>query len=344
MLKRTLFVFITVALVIFASCGCDLENHSASSCVVMTYNVQDLFDAYVCGTEYPEFTPEQGWSTEQYKERLRRTARAITQEHGLIPDIVVLQEIENEQVVEDLLREHLGKRGFQWYAVSHDRETAIQTGIISRFPITAVRLHGVINQRSLLEATFHIEGEEIVLFALHGKSNLGGVEESEDKRLATAKALASLSENLLKTNPALPIIIAGDFNQSADTFKRNNCDYQTALVPYDVMESEAYRKAGSLIVRGSPSTQDWYTWWLDREFLLKAKAQGSYWYDGVWETFDQILLSPAFFDNRGVEFKSGQVGASDYLCDAKGRPQRWDIKNGTGVSDHLPVYVELAFY
>jgi hypothetical protein len=108
------------------------------------------------------------------------------------------------------------------------------------------------------------------------------------------------------------------------------------------MEVNEWREAGSLIIGGVPMGQDWYTWWLDRELILEAKAPGSYWYGGVWESFDQILLSPAFFDYRGVEFKRGEVGATNYLIDENGRPKSWNVKSGKGVSDHLPVYVILT--
>ena len=76
--------------------------------------------------------------------------------------------------------------------------------------------------------------------------------------------------------------------------------------------------------------------------VLLAQAQGSYWYEGVWETFDQLLLSPAFFDGYGLEYKTGQVGSGGFLCDEHNRPEAWNVQTGRGVSDHLPVYVILT--
>jgi len=341
--KRLLPLILIISLLTLASCGCNLEyKETDNTLVVMTYNVQNLFDPFVSGTEYPEYTPQGGWGVEPYRERLGRTARAITQEHNLIPDIVVLQEIENQNVVEDLLYHHLGKRGFKWYAVTADQDSPTQVGVVSRLPIQEAKVHGVQNQRSLLEVSFNWEGETIILYALHAKSRLGGVEESEALRLETAATLSALTREELRANPYRPIIIAGDFNQSADTYQRIEGAYRTALVPYDAMEVNQWREAGSLIIGGVPMGQDWYTWWLDREFILKAKAPGSYWYGGVWESFDQILLSPAFFDYRGVEFRRGEVGATNYLIDENGRPKSWNVKSGRGISDHLPVYVILT--
>ena len=335
---------LVVSLLCVCGCGCNLDGtaENADKLMVMTYNVQNLFDAYVTGNEYPEYTPEEGWTVDQYKIRLGRTARAITQGHNSVPDIVVLQEIEHAGVLEDLLHESLAERGFQWYASTNDLDSAIQTGVISRFPITDVRIHGVQHLRSVLEVTLDVGKESLVLFTLHAKSKRGGVEETEAQRIATTEVVSVRVQELLKGNPFLPIIVAGDFNQSADSFLREGQLYQTALVPFESIEADAYRDAGSLVVAGVPVTQDWYTWWLDRNMVLLAQAQGSYWYEGVWETFDQILLSPAFFDGYGLEYKLGQVGSGGFLCDAKGRPVAWNIRTGRGISDHLPVYVILT--
>jgi hypothetical protein len=80
---------------------------------------------------------------------------------------------------------------------------------------------------------------------------------------------------------------------------------------------------------------------LDPGQSILAEMPGSYWYKGVWETFDQVLLSPGFFDGYGLEFSEGKVGAASMLIDERGRPRRWDVTKGVGVSDHLPVIVIL---
>ncbi len=342
--KRIGWCILVICLLCLGGCGCNLDGRTSGTdeLMVMTYNVQNLFDAYVTGNEYPEYTPEKGWTVDQYKTRLRRTAQAITQGHNTVPDIVVLQEIEHVGVLEDLLQESLCARGFQWYACTNDPSSAIQTGVMSRFPIIEARIHGVQNLRSVLEVTIDVGHEELVLFALHAKSRKEGIEETEAQRIATAKVVSTRAQELLHGNPFLAIMVAGDFNQSADSFQREGQVYQTALVPLEARQADEYAATGSLLVGGFPVTQGWYTWWLDRKVVLLAQAQGSYYYNGVWESFDQILLSPAFFDGYGVEYKTGQVGAGNFLCDAQGHPATWNIRTGKGVSDHLPVYVILT--
>jgi endonuclease/exonuclease/phosphatase family metal-dependent hydrolase len=351
MMKRQLFrrevaTFPVLLVILYlCGCGCDLEGSRVQPdrLVVMTYNVQNLFDPFVTGHEYPEYTPEEGWTAQRYRTRLERIANALTQGHGSVPDIMILQEIENAAVLEDLLRFHLGRYGFRWFAATGDRGSAIQTGMISRVPIIAARTHGVQGTRSILECTIESGGEDIVILALHAKSRIEGIEETEDLRLATSRAVSARADDLIAMNPFLPVIVAGDFNESADAILRDGASFTHALVPMDVPAAEIHGAAGALMLTGRvPPAGCWYSWWLDRGMMLLAASDGSYLHQGVWETFDQVLLSPAFFDAYGWEFQAGRVASFPPLCDGNGRPAAWDVRTDKGYSDHLPVSVELV--
>lgn len=345
---RLALIAVTLGILLLAcllGCGCDLFNDTTptSEVMIQTYNVQNLFDALVTGNEYPEYTPESQWTSAKYRQRLTQTARAITQGHGQVPDIVLLQEIEHVGVLEDLLQGPLASRGYQWYAATADESSAIQVGIISKFPITSAHIHSIASVRSVLEARVSIDGEEIAVFILHAKSRREGVLETEALRIATTRMLADRTAQLVEDEPFLPIVIAGDFNESADTYFRENQAFQTALIPVQAPLAEQHRAEGSLVVGGAiPHANSWYTWWLDSTQTLIAEMPGSYWYEGVWETFDQILLSPAFFDGFGLEFSRGTVGATQALLDDEKHPYRWDVRKNEGISDHLPVMVFLT--
>jgi len=342
---RCLAIPVVFFMLCLCGCGCDLGASPGGSdrLMVMTYNVQNLFDAYVTGNEYPEYTPEEGWTTDAYRKRLGRVAQAITQGHAMVPDIVLLQEIEHANVLQDLLHEHLSSRGFQWFAATAAKDSAIQVGIISRFPITDARTHSVQGNRPVLECEIDLGSEKLVVFVVHAKSRREGVAETEGQRIATSGVISRRTEELLRKHPWRPVLVAGDFNGSADSYLREGATYQTALVPFDVLKADDYARNGSLLVSGGvPPRGIWYTWWLDRSQLLLSHADGSYWYQGIWETFDQILLSPAFFDSYGLEFHSGQVGVGQHLRDEKGHPNAWNVRTESGYSDHLPVYVVLT--
>lgn len=298
--SATAIPLLCFAILCACSCGCNLEGGiEEGQVVVMTYNVQNLFDPFVSGTEYPEYTPEGGWSAEQYHERLEQVARAITQGHRFVPDIVLLQEIEHERVLEDLLRFHLAKRGFQWYAATAEPDSAIQVGILSTHPILEAFSHRVQGTRAILESRIDLGTEQVVVLNVHAKSRKEGMEETEDMRLATSCAVTARTEELLASKAHMPIIIGGDFNESADAAVREDASFSHALVP---VQSSAFDTAddGALLLTGSaPSSGHWYSWWLDRTESLMAGSPGSYLYQGVWESFDQLLLSPAFFDGWG---------------------------------------------
>lgn len=339
------FILAVCLSICLCGCGCDLGGSfdDTGKVMIITYNVQNLFDTFVTGNEYPEYTPEEGWSAAAYAHRLERTARVITQGHEQIPDILVLQELEHIGVLEDLLKGPLKTRGYQWYATTADADSAIQTAVASRYPIQDARIHQADHVRSVLEVDIAIGSESFTLFALHAKSRREGVAETEPLRIAVAEIISERVQRLLEKQPLKPVVIAGDFNESADTYFREKQQFQTALVPVQASRAQEYGDLGSLIVGGSPpALQGWYSWWLDTSETLLSGAPGSYWYEGVWETFDQILLSPAFFDGFGLEYAHGHVGSSQMLFDEHGHPYRWDVRKETGVSDHLPVAVTLT--
>jgi endonuclease/exonuclease/phosphatase family metal-dependent hydrolase len=325
--------------------GCDPFGPKSSSneLMLVTYNVQNLFDAVETGSEYDEYTLEGGWSADAYGKRLERTARAITQGHGRVPDIVLLQEVENAKVVEDLLVGPLASRGYGWYATTGDVQSATQCAVLSRYPIVEARVHGSMAPRSVLEVHIDTEFGSLVVFALHAKSRLEGVAETEPLRVAMAESVSMRVKQLLKSNALLPIVVAGDFNGSPEDFYRAEGRYATAMVPVTVQDAYRHKEMGSLVVGGlAPADGCWYSWWMDDSQNVIAPVPGSYWYKGMWETYDQILLSPAFFDGYGLEFSEGSVVASPSLLDGEGHPFKWNVVLQEGVSDHLPIAVVLT--
>lgn len=308
----------------------------------MSYNVELLFDDNDDGDEYSPYTLQEGWSTDLYHQRLRKLSQVIVQNNSKEVDILILQEVEHEGVVRDLIDRHIGKRGLTHYAVSDNPSSPIEVGIISRYPILEARIHSISHYRHIVEAIIDINGERISLFALHLPSNRIGKEESEVQRIECVRALQAIIEQYRGTYWDLPYIIAGDFNESSDSFDRNMNSYQTALIESTHIDSAHYHELGSLLVTGNvPKESSWYSFYLDDKEMMNMSVQGSYYYDGVWEGFDQILLSKEFFDNRGLEFVSSHIIAHPYLLTNKGIPYRYGRSNNKGYSDHLPTLVVL---
>jgi hypothetical protein len=193
-----------------------------------------------------------------------------------------------------------------------------------------------------MEVQFLIGNERLHLFASHWKSKLGGAEETEAARMAAAEVIQSRTEAVLSSFPEALIAAAGDFNENPDEFDRIGMKYRTALMPADSPSENRF--SGSLYVTGNSDAADvldrvYYSPWLDDG---ETDAEGSYVYRGEWEQIDHFLLSEHFFDDEGMEFSGFSVVTSGGLTDEEtGFPQRWNSFSGRGVSDHLPLLLQL---
>jgi len=101
---------------------------------VASYNVENLFDATVQGTEYSDYTPgKHNWNQRMVEIKLNHTAEVIC---DLDADILGLQEIENSLIFEALIK-RLKRVGcaYRYSAITHKKGAAIQLALLSRFPI-----------------------------------------------------------------------------------------------------------------------------------------------------------------------------------------------------------------
>ncbi|MBN2861326.1 MAG: endonuclease/exonuclease/phosphatase family protein [Sphaerochaetaceae bacterium] len=334
-------ILFTIFLTTSFSCSV-ADEQSAGDLIIISYNVQTLFDTVDDGDEFDGFSLAQGWSSSLYQERLHRVCAALIQYSPYHPDIIILQEVEGERVVEDLIDHDLGRRGFTFYASTSSSTSSIEVAIMSRYPILESHIHSVEGFRDILEAVIDVNGEAVRVYSLHLRSRREGELESEPERIAQIRALKGVMDRSSLTGRRLPTVIAGDFNQSADQHDRIQGAYQSALIPSDAPLRQQWEASGSLVITGSyPAFSTFYSFYLDERFPTVSEAEGSYHYDGLWLSYDQILLSTGFFDSAGYRFSDGGVITHPALLDDTGTPERYQVRNHTGTSDHLPVYVRL---
>jgi hypothetical protein len=69
--------------------------------------------------------------------------------------------------------------------------------------------------------------------------------------------------------------------------------------------------------------------------------KGSYYYKNDWETIDHFLVSGQFFNDTGLRFE--KVIAADFspFANAHGIPVPYNVRTGSGLSDHLPLLMTL---
>jgi len=318
--------------------------------VVMTYNTQAFFDATTTGSEFAEYRKTGSpWNAERYSARLDRLREVIllagrsssAGDRG--PDIVVLQEIENDGVVRDLCNRLPPRCRYPYAAFAPPGDgSAFSSAVLSRFPITTVRSHTVgnvdISLRPLLEVALEVDGVPLTVFAAHWKSKSGDSDtagstgsESGAVRAMQEAVLATCIAECESARPRRAWLACGDFNQPLDAFSRL-----------------------------SPAMSCWPLWLGDSANSIdsdKPRPAGSYYFRGKWETIDHIFLSASAQPSAPALTPVG-VGSSDQgispfvvsrffvlaeppLVGDDFVPVKYELFSGRGYSDHLPLVVEL---
>lgn len=339
-------------LLIFSCSRCSLPEGNGEGregpkrITVITYNAENIFDDIDNGSEYREYDPGEGkWTTELYHSRLSNLADVLSAVPPKGPDIAALQEIENLEVLTDLRDMYTNQLGLKYVACPEAAGSAVNTAIMSRYPITEVHAHCVGARdgeglRYILEAHVLAEGCELIIINNHWKSKSGGTAETEPlRRLAAGLVRRRLSE-LAASDPDSDVLILGDFNENYDEYERIGNAYPTALMPMG--DTGGDYSTDALVLTGNPEEAiaadgriRLYTVWADME------TPGSYVYREQWETLDNVLCMPGLFNDTGFTFTKARVLDAAFLLDAGGYPLPWNKDSRQGYSDHLPLLVNL---
>lgn len=197
------------------ACSPPAEQHVR----VLTWNTRNFFNAR---RDSPEVHSEQVVPAETYLAQLEGIAAVI---RAAQPDLVILQEVENQAVTADLaarlpaLVEHATARG--------NDPRGIDLAVLSRYPLTAVTSHAaepldpgldpddrVYFARDCLEVHVSIDGQPWIVLGVHFKSGRDG--QSRRKRAAEAERTRRIADTLSFARPEARLLIAGDFNAEPD--------------------------------------------------------------------------------------------------------------------------------
>jgi endonuclease/exonuclease/phosphatase family metal-dependent hydrolase len=350
--------------------GCDAVSGTVAGGVkaegmkaltVATWNVQALFDGEESGAEYSEYFTDAGWSEEKYRARLTALGVAVERMTEGVPDILALQEIENEGVLKELAEGPLAKYGYQWTFFANIPGAALGVGLLSRLPLLETKAHSVVcngdtSPRPVVEARLQAGTMPMTLFVCHWKSKLGGEVSTEASRRASARVILRRLREIEAAEPDLPVIIMGDLNENHDEFYRRAGSAVSALLPDDPAaaelsgfmrtdEGEAPRPAADFLVISGQKPP------LSRYFADETAAlyspwgneleKGSYHYRDAWETIDHFLLSKGLFDGQGWEFDTSETPHTEPFVNDQGIPRAYNPRTGNGVSDHLPLLLKL---
>ena len=329
----------------------------ASALKVLSYNVQNLFDTVDNPkTNDEEFTPQgaQAWTERVLKDKIKNLGKVISAES---PDIIAVQEVENQAILERLTKEGLKKQGYvATLAGPSDDLRGIRNGIISRFPIASTKSHRVWREswaapgekpmftRDILEVTLATPNHEVTVLVSHWPSRKGGAAR-EVVRLEVAEQMTAIIEGIVRDNPKRLVISLGDFNDELE-----NNSFVKGLKMVSKASDLATAPLGSVFATDSELSG------------LSDEQSGTFFFHPAkeWNRFDHILISQgsqlASGSSPGFQYRLGSmriVRPAAFMLEGK-YPTGCEIVPGAqtgrsklgcagGASDHLPVLAEFDY-
>ncbi len=304
---------------------------------VAFYNVENLFDTINDPLiDDDEFLPnaKKVWNSIRYDDKLEKLALAISNMGGGIPALVGLCEIENTGVLNDLIQQStLNESNYKIVHYNSPDQRGIDVALLySTNLMTLIKSEalpvkmpeGERPTRDILHAQMQVKKHGLIhVFVNHWPSRAGGEEATEPRRLASAKVLHSKVNEILGIHENAYIIIMGDFN-----------DYPDNVSLRDALSAKPAEEDGLLI---------------NLMAGLNDSKRGSYNYRGEWGFLDQIIVSRAFANGKGLEVINGSTAPyfskeMIYINDSGEESPNKTYSGNTyygGYSDHLPVYTRI---
>ena len=133
----------------------------SSELKIATYNVENLFDDKINGSEYSDFKSNR-WNSAKYQQKLRKISRVLRE---LNADVVALNEIENENVIKELAN----LSGYKFYKFATLKGSPVGLGLLSRYRISDSEIYVVpdVKTRPILMSRVEFEGNNIEFFVAH---------------------------------------------------------------------------------------------------------------------------------------------------------------------------------
>lgn len=313
------------------------------------YNMENLFDTcHDEGKRDYEFLPTGSyrWNGMKYTHKLHNMARALADlGTDVLPNVgcafVGLAEVENHKVLDDLTAQpQLAQRGYRYVHVEGPDRRGIDCALLynpSLFSVRTVKLVPYIQTlakdsdfltRGFLTICGTLAGEPVAVVVCHLPSRFS----DSFYREQGARQIRAIKDSLLREDSACKVLVMGDMND--DPINKSIC--------------EALGGKGQIDEVGNDEMYNpWYN-------ILVKEGMGTLFYQGAWNLFDQILLSPNLLNRHGtkdfatLKYWKHQIFKRDYLFQTegkyKGSPKR-TTAGGVwldGFSDHLPVAVYLV--
>lgn len=327
------------------------------SVTIMTYNVENLFDtlddagkkdeAYLplakknetirarCRVDNSsEYRRDEcintDWNESKLDLKMRRLTDVVKQiRDGQGPDILILEEVENLNVLEMWRTQYLKDMGYKHaLLLEGPDERGIDVGILSKLDVMPpLKLHPITftandklkqsdisSTRGILEATVKLpDGSLMTVMAVH----LPSQSNPPEMRRQSLEALQKIKDSLPKDRL---VVVGGDFNISSDE------DVTTGFY------------------------KDYLAQRWNVSHLVGCKGcDGTYYYNRnkSWSFFDVLLTSQNMLPGQdgtwNIVPESIRIeNKSLYQTNKFGNPARFDSNRKDGVSDHWPLVMEIV--
>ena len=311
---------------------------------VAFYNLENLFDTINNNGKYDfEFSPagDNKWDGHKYWSKINNMGYAISQmatkTTPLGPAVIGCSEIENESVLQDLVKsKHIADLGLK--VIHHDSPDlrGVDVGLLYNprlFKPIRTTNHTLVvpgkpnfKTRDQMCVVGLLGGCRTAIIVNHWPSRRGGEEQSSFLREAAAALSKQICDSLLAIDPNMGIVIMGDLNDDP-----NN-------------------KSVSQVLGAVRNPEDCNAGGFYNPFWKKLDdGIGSYIYRGGWDLFDQIIINYNLLKgNNGLKFENALVINHQFLLQQSGKYKGYPHRTFTegawtnGYSDHLPTEIFLV--
>lgn len=250
------------------------------------------------------------WNDEVVNVKLRKLAEVILAvDSGNGPDFLALQEIENIQMLQRLIDEHLPNKNYKAFLIENNDVRGIDVGVITRLPVLEKpKLFALGGSRPALQLTVELpDKNKLSVSVVHFPIATSPFE----KRLQKLRALTAAEADGLQ-------ILLGDFNFPRHEMDDNNI----ALV--------------ELLPR-----------WVPVHLYCTACLGSTYEnYTQSWSFLDMILINQNFFSATApwtVDVDSFKLhNPVSFQTNRYGSPADFELPWLSGVSDHWPLLIRLV--
>jgi len=312
------------------------------------YNLENLFDTkHDEGKNDYEYLPDgtNKWTEMKYASKLKNMSMVLS-EMGtdVLPQvgcaIIGVSEVENNRCLTDLCNQPALKvRGYKFCHIEGPDHRGVDCGLIYNpkfYKIRNVKLVPYVYElkedrdkatRGFLTVSGTLANEHVTVVVCHWPSR--GV--TSFYRESAGRQVRALKDSLLRDDPKVKVIIMGDMND-------------------DPIDKSMTRALGCKSEIKDVGPRDLYNPWYN---VLTKQRTGTLQYDGKWNLFDQIVMTPNLLHHEGqkdygtLKLRKHEIFRRDYLFQKegkfKGNPLRTHVGGSwlNGYSDHLPTVVYL---